>query len=163
MLNPNSPLAKLMAIPMKPGAVAWMGIRPERHAAMIANDTLSLIAAQGIVGDRYHTRNNGGRQVTLIQAEDLAAIASYLGRDIVEPERLRRNIVSRGINLLALKDKTFRVGDAVLAYSGECHPCSQMETLLETGGYNAVRGRGGITARVLQGGDVRVGDAITVI
>lgn len=163
MLNPNSPLAKLMAIPMKPGVVDWMGIRPERHAPMIAKDTLSLVAAQGITGDRYHTRNNGGRQVTLIQSEDLAAIASYLGRQVVEPERLRRNIVTRGINLLALKDKTFRVGGALLAYSGECHPCSQMETLLETGGYNAVRGHGGITARVLESGDVRLGAAITVI
>ena len=100
---------------------------------------------------------------TLIEAEGLLAIAAYLGRDVLAPELLRRNILTRGINLLALKGKTFRIGGAVLAYSGECHPCSQMETLLGPGGYNAVRGHGGVTARILESGEIRTGDAVTVL
>lgn len=162
MLNPASPLARLMAVPVRPGTVAWIGVRPARHGAMIVPPSAQLIAGQGVEGDRYRTSTNGGRQVTLIEAEGLAAIASYLGRSEVSPEALRRNIVTRGINLLALKEKTFRIGEALLAYSGECHPCSQMETLLEPGGYNAVRGHGGITARVLEGGAVAVGDVVSV-
>lgn len=71
---------------------------------------------------------------------------------------LRRNIVIKGINLLALKDKTFWVGEALLEYTGECHPCSRMEETLGEGGYNAVRGHGGITARILNGGKITVGD-----
>lgn len=116
---------------------------------------------QGLEGDRY--AGGGKRQVTLVQAEDLAAIASYLGRETVEPHLLRRNLVTRGINLLALKNKRFRVGAAVLEYTGECHPCSRMEQALSVGGYNAVRGRGGITARVLSGGTIRIGDEVTVL
>lgn len=162
MLNPASPLARLMNGPMRPGAVAWIGIRPSRGAAMVTPETAELIAGQGIAGDRYKTRNNGGRQVTLIEAEGLAAIAAYMGEVQMVPERLRRNIVTRGINLLALKDKTFRVGGTLLAYSGECHPCSQMETLVGVGGYNATRGHGGITARILEGGVVRIGDVVSV-
>lgn len=162
MLNPASPLARLMNGPMRPGAVTWIGLRPSRGAPMLSLEEIDLIAGQGIAGDRYKTRNNGGRQVTLIEAEGLAAIAAYMGEPAMAPERLRRNIVTRGINLLALKDKTFRVGGTLLAYSGECHPCSQMETLVGPGGYNAVRGHGGITARILEGGVVRIGDVVSV-
>jgi MOSC domain-containing protein YiiM len=163
MLNPASPLARLMAGPMLPGRVDWIGLRPARGAPVQPVESAMLTAGQGVEGDRYRTRNHGGRQATLIAAENLAAIAAFLGREQVAPELLRRNIVTRGINLLALKDKTFRIGGAVLAHSGECHPCSQMETLLGPGGYNAVRGQGGITARILESGEIRIGDAVTVL
>ena len=152
-----------MTAPMRAGAVAWIGLRPAAHAPMTPVGSARLTAAQGIEGDRYRTRNNGARQVTLIQAEDLAAIASYLGREVVGPEELRRNIVVRGVNLLALKEKRFTVGGVVLAHSGECHPCSRMETILGAGGYNAVRGHGGITARILEGGEIYVGDRVEVL
>jgi MOSC domain-containing protein YiiM len=114
----------------------------------------------GLEGDHYRSRTSQARQVTLIQSEHLAAIAGYLGLPPLEPGRLRRNVVTSGINLLALKGRTFRLGTAVLLCTGECHPCSRMESELGAGGYNAVRGHGGITARILSAGRVRPGDAI---
>ncbi|MCW8196012.1 MOSC domain-containing protein [Proteobacteria bacterium 005FR1] len=161
-LNPNSQLAALLNAPMRPGRVDWIGLRPARRQALLPVETAMAVEAQGLEGDRYKTRTNGKRQVTLIQAEDLRAIASYVGLQKVHPDQLRRNIVTEGINLLALKNKRFRVGDALLEYTGECHPCSRMEESLGTGGYNAVRGHGGITARVVTGGQIRVGDEISV-
>lgn len=159
--NPTSTLGRLMTAPMRPGQVVWLGLRPARREAMQVLEAVELVAGRGLAGDRYASRG-GARQVTLIQAESLAAIASHLGLDAVAPEALRRNVVTRGVNLLALKGRRFRLGGARLEYSGECHPCSRMEETFGPGGYNAVRGLGGITARVLESGPVRLGDALTV-
>lgn len=102
------------------------------------------------------------RQVTLIQFEHLAVVASLLGRAEVDPKVLRRNLAVSGINLLALKDRRFRVGEVILAGSGTCEPCSRMEENLGPGGYQAMRGHGGITARVLEGGTIHVGDIVRI-
>jgi len=159
--NPQSPLAKLLAAPVLPGRVIWLGLRPERRAAMTVVQAAEFERARGIVGDRYQ-RPDGGRQVTLIGKESLCAIATFLGRDVpIFPEFLRRNVVVAGLNLLALKDHRFRIGQALLETSGECHPCSRMEEILGVGGYNAMRGLGGITARIIEDGRVVVGDALS--
>jgi MOSC domain-containing protein YiiM len=160
MLNPSSPLAALMNAPVRPGRVEWIGLRPARRADMVVVEAVRLDPEEGVVGDRYAGRS-GERHVTLIQRENLMAIAAHLGLQAVVPEQLRRNVVVSGLNLLALKDRSFRLGTALLEMTGDCHPCSRMEEAFGPGGYNAVRGHGGITARVLEGGEVRVGDRLT--
>jgi MOSC domain-containing protein YiiM len=120
-------------------------------------ESAELRPGEGLVGDRWRGAASGGRQVTLIAAEHLLAVASFLGLDAVAPQRLRRNLVVEGVNLLALKGRRFRIGEALLEHSGECHPCSRMEEEFGPGGYNAVRGHGGITARVIEGASVAIG------
>lgn len=142
------------------GRVVWIGVRPQRAAALIPVDEVEAMADTGLRGDHYSARS-GARQVSLIQAEHLVAVASMLGRTgTIEPGVPRRQIVVAGINLLALKDKRFRVGGAIFEYSGACHPCSRMETLFGAGGYNAMRGHGGITARIVQSSTLRLGDTV---
>ena len=146
---------------MRPGVVTWIGLRPGRREPMRPVAAAVLHPEDGVVGDRYRSATHRTRQVTLIQGENLAAIASHLGLAGLGPERLRRNVVVRGINLHALKGGRFCLGTAVLEATGECHPCSRMEEELGAGGYNAVRGHGGITARVVAGGEVRLGDPVS--
>jgi MOSC domain-containing protein YiiM len=160
MLNPDSPLAALLGAPMRPGAVTWIGLRPARRQALVAVMAATVDPVGGLLGDHYRNTVARRRQVTLIQREHLDAIARYLGVDAVAPEVLRRNIVVSGINLLALKERRVRIGGAVLEVTGECHPCSRMEEVLGTGGYNAVRGHGGLTLRVVEGGVIGLGDAV---
>ena len=157
---PASPLGRLFSAPVRAGGLEWIGLRPERGVAMRVVEAATLVAARGIEGDRYRTTRDGARQVTLISAEQVTAIAGYLGLEALTPAILRRNLLVRGVNLLALKGRRFQLGGAVLEYSGEAHPCSRMEVALGPGGYNAMRGHGGITARIIESGVVRLGDAL---
>ena len=140
------------------GKVEWIGVRPDKRQPLKELDRV-IVLANGLDGDHYAGRS-GNRSVTLIQAEHLPVIASLLHRENVEPLMLRRNIVVSGINLLALKDKEFRVGTAVLKMTGLCHPCSRMEENFGEGGYNAVRGHGGINASVILPGEIKLQDEV---
>ena len=158
-MNPGPLQILLDSLPQK-GSIEWIGIRPARSAPMVSLQEVQINQGDGLAGDRFSGRADSPRQVTLIQQEHLAVIAACVGIEAIDPALLRRNIVVSGINLLALKDKRFRAGDVLLEYTGACHPCSKMERALGAGGYNAMRGHGGITARVLEAGLLRIGDRV---
>ena len=163
MYTEPTPLKELMNHFPQAGEVIWIGLRTATRQMIEVVDETHARIGTGLDGDRYKGNADSKRQVTLIQAEHLAAVGSYLGRGIINPSLLRRNIVVQGINLLALKDHRIQIGEAILEMTGLCHPCSRMEEVLGPGGYNAMRGHGGITARVLQEGSIKNGDKITVI
>lgn len=157
----RSPLRTLTDTFPRPGRVEWIGVRPVRRVPPISVEAVRAIAGCGLEGDHRITGSPGSkRQVTLIQREHLAVLASLLGREEVTPDLLRRNLVVSGINLFALRDQRFAIGEVVLEGTGACVPCSRMETNLGPGGYNAMRGHGGINARVLSDGLIRIGDAV---
>ncbi len=142
------------------GTLLWIGVRPRYRAAVQRLDCVTAHAGGTLQGD--HARA-GKRAVTLIQAEHLDVVARLLSRDGLAPELLRRNLVVQGINLVALKRSTFSIGAVVLEGTGPCDPCSRMEAAIGPGGFNALRGHGGITARVVEGGVLRVGDAVRLL
>ncbi|TNM71334.1 MOSC domain-containing protein [Deinococcus radiopugnans ATCC 19172] len=178
-------IQELRATFPRPGRVDWLGLRPARRVTPVRVSEVEAHPLVGLLGDHGKTAparltalsgeleaaprpsnpaipgGPGRRQVTLIQAEHLPVIAALAGLEAVTPELLRRNIVVSGVALLALKDARFRIGEVVLEGTGECHPCSRMEENLGEGGYNAVRGHGGLTARVIVGGVIHEGDAVT--
>ena len=167
-------LRKLCARFPRAGRIEAIYLRPGRRVEVLAVDRATAVQARGLDGDRKaasQPSSSAGspRQVTLIQAEHLPAIAAFTGKASVDPALLRRNLVISGLNLLAAKslfgDQPLRLtigAEVVLEITGSCDPCSRMEEVLGPGGYNAMRGHGGMTARVLRGGDLNVGDEITV-
>lgn len=152
-------LRGLMSTFPRAGRVEWIGIRPASREPMTVLASVDAVAGRGLAGDRTAEKSRPGnaRQVSLIQAEHLQVVAKLLQRADLDPALIRRNIVVSGINLVSLKGHRFRIGDALFEMTGECHPCSLMETHLGAGGYNAMRGHGGITARVIESGVVTVG------
>ena len=156
---PNSDLHALMTQFPRAGRVDWIGLRPARDEPVEIVESAVAATGGGLEGDRY-AGGSGKRGVTLIQAEHLPVIAALSGHAEVAPAALRRNLVVSGIPLIALKGRRFRVGTALLEGTAPCDPCSKMEALLGPGGYNAMRGMGGLCARVIEGGEVRVGDAV---
>ena len=136
--------------------------RSPREVARTVTDTVAL-AGIGLADDRLGQRGEAElstRQVTLIQAEHLTVIARLARVDHVDPVGLRRNLVVSGINLLALKNARLQVGAALLEVVGPCQPCSRMEETIGPGGYAAMRGHGGMTARILTGGPIHIGDIV---
>lgn len=135
-----------------------------RDRARNIEQTMAL-AGIGLADDRLGQRGEAElstRQVTLIQQEHLPLIAAFARSGPLDPVDLRRNLVVSGINLLSLKKVRLQVGEAVLELVGPCAPCSRMEEVIGPGGYAAMRGHGGMTARILEGGLIRVGDVVRV-
>ena len=153
------------------GRLDHIQLRHGRREPVRVVQEVAVLAGRGLEGDRSAARaiNHGKRHVTLVQAEHLPVVAALLGLARIDPAVLRRNLVVSGLNLLAAKS-LFRDQPLVLAFgdevllevTGPCEPCSRMEDTFGTGGYNALRGHGGVTARVIAGGRLRVGDAVTV-
>ena len=161
-LPADSALGVLMATLPRPGRVQWIGLRPARDVPMDEVATVDAIAGAGLVGDRYNS-GSGKRGITLIQAEHLPVIAALSGHGTVAPALLRRNVVVSGIPLAALKGRRFRIGQALFEGTDDCDPCSRMEAALGPGGYNAMRGHGGLCARILEGGAIAVGDSVVPV
>jgi len=162
-LSTGFTLAELLSTLPQVGRLEWIGVRPGPRAPMRIAAEAEMETDTGLIGDRSAKPGAGKRQVTLIQAEHLPVIAALSGHEQVPPEWLRRNLVVSGINLLALHNRRFSIGDVLLEGTGHCQPCSRMEEALGPGGYNAMRGHGGITARVLQGGTVTLGAAVRFV
>lgn len=136
-----------------------------RHPARRVESTTALVGI-GLADDRLGQRGEAElstRQVTLIQHEHLAVIAQLARVPFVDPIGLRRNLVISGLNLLALKNARLQVGAAVLEIVGPCQPCSRVEEAIGPGGYAAMRGHGGMTARIVEGGPIAVGDAVRAL
>jgi len=153
------------------GRVDAIYVRPDRGVAAVSVRSVFALAGHGLEGDRSASGPRVGhkRQVTLVQAEHLPVIAAFMGMTAIDARILRRNLVVSGVNLVAARalfdDMPLRVtigGTVVLAVSGPCDPCSKMEASLGPGGWNAMRGHGGMTARIEQGGPIVVGARVEV-
>jgi MOSC domain-containing protein YiiM len=162
-MNPDGTLHRLLSCLPQRGTVRWIGLRPARRVAPASVERVVATVSAGLQGDRFAGGERSKRQVTLIQHEHLAVMGALLAREAIDPALLRRNLVVSGINLLALNRARFRIGSAVLLGTGPCEPCSRMEEALGPGGYNAMRGHGGITAQVLESGEINVGDPVLLL
>lgn len=145
------------------GRVEWIGVRPDKGSPMTQLTTVEALIGRGLKGDKAGKRSGGKRQVTLIQAEYIPLVQALVADADISLANLRRNISISGINLNALKDQTIQVGAAILEVTGFCHPCSKLEQQLGHGVFNALRGHGGLTAKVTVDGQIAVGDSVKVV
>ena len=122
----------------------------------------------GLEGDRYHLGTGywtGYDQcpVTMIAIEDIEEIARTTGLAVTNGEH-RRNIITKGVSLLDLAGKRFRVGGALFEYDQPRPPCRYIQSITEEGMTKALgRGRGGICVKVIETGVIRVNDPIEIL
>ncbi len=145
------------------GRVEWIGLRAARGSKIEKKTQVHALANHGLEGDKAGLKAGGKRQVTLIQSEYIEVIRSLMPESNISLADLRRNIAISGINLNALKNCVIQLGSATLEITGFCHPCSKLEAQLGEGVFNALRGHGGLTAKVLEGGEIKLGDTLHVL
>ncbi len=143
------------------GKLEWIGLRPARREPMQVVERALAIEGLGLKGDRRCEASPGSaRQITLISKEHIEVIAQLLKREEIDPALLRRNLVVSGINLNALRHQRFRIGEAEFEATALCHPCVRMDHALGKGGCAAMLGHGGLCAKILVGGNIKVGDEL---
>jgi hypothetical protein len=154
--------------PVFEGSVVGIFIAPASGAPMEARDAVDAIAGTGLAGDRYSKAvgTYSGRRlpdhqraVTLIERETVAAVRSEAGLALDEAET-RRNLVTVGVPLNHLVDREFQVGPVRLRGVNLSEPCTYLEREVRDGLRAALIHRGGLRAEVLEGGTIRLGDAV---
>ncbi|MFQ5939104.1 MAG: MOSC domain-containing protein [Alphaproteobacteria bacterium] len=139
----------------------------EKGAPMKAMPEVTAIADRGLEGDRYLRRAGYWTDVdechvTLIEAEHLDEIERETSVKVQNGEH-RRNIVTRNIDLLGLDGRRFKVGAATLVFDRPRPPCAYLASITDRRMTKALWNRGGICARVVEGGTIKPGDRITVL
>jgi len=158
----------------QPVQPAWRGIvrglhrTPRAFLPMGSFPELTLVAGRGVEGDRYMIGNEAGfyshkpeegRQVTLFEIETLEALARDKKITML-PEEHRRNVTVEGVPLNHLVGRRFWLGETLLEATRLSTPCRHIEEILGKAVFDPMINRAGLNCRILQGGVVRLGDAV---
>jgi MOSC domain-containing protein YiiM len=152
------------------GQVEAIHVAPSAGAAMQPLPEVAAVAGVGLAGDRYFTglgfysnrpTDPGAREVTLFEAEVLDRLRAEHGI-VLRADEHRRNLTTRGVVLGALLGQRFRVGEVLLEGVKDCPPCEHLEQLVSQAVLKPLVKCGGLRARVLEGGTIRVGDVVRV-
>ncbi len=129
---------------------------PGEHASVAVNE-VECVAGKGLFGDRFFAfKENYKGQITFLAAEVFEDVCQQLGVNGKSPGVTRRNVITRGADLNSLIGKTFTVQGVEFEGVAECSPCHWMNEAIAPGAEAALRGRGGLRARVLTDGVLRV-------
>ena len=134
--------------------------KPRGNHPVLTPDSVECVAGKGLVGARYYEfKEDYKGLVTFFDESVYHAAQDALQCHDRTPEVLRRNILTRGIDLNTLIGKTFRIGDTTFHGSQECSPCYWMDQAFAPGMEEFLKGRGGLRARILADGTLHTGPA----
>lgn len=157
------------------GSVVSIHLAPAAAATMESVTEARAVPGRGLAGDRYFLGtglysprpSHGGREVTLIEVEAVRALLDGVqnaeGHRLgikLSPAETRRNIATVGVPLNHLVDREFWVGPVLMVGTRLCEPCKHLEGLTQQGVMGGLIHRGGLRARILNEGVIRVGDAV---
>jgi len=131
---------------------------PAGRHRIVEPSEVYCVAGRGIMGDRFfdHKENYKG-QITFFASEVFEDVCRDLGVRGQSPGVLRRNVITSGVDLNTLIGEEFILQGIRFAGVEECRPCYWMDQALAPGAEAALRGRGGLRARILDDGTLRVG------
>lgn len=141
----------------------------ERIHPMEEVDEVEALQDRGLRGDRWldvkeFRLPNGNlkpfaraRQVSLISNESIKKLQETLE---IEAIQLRRNLLVEGITLEDKVGELIQIGDVILEGTGLCHPCKHIEEVTVPGVRKLLHNKGGLRAKIIQGGTLKKGDRI---
>jgi MOSC domain-containing protein YiiM len=146
------------------GSVVAVFTSPTTGGPISPHDEIKAVAGRGLEGDRYFEANEDAdhepaREITLITAEGIELSAAERGV-VLAPGEHRRNVVTRGVDLLDLVGRTIRVGEVEVEVLRDNPPCRYLQDLTGKRVVTGLQGNGGVRGRIVAGGVIRVGDPI---
>ena len=160
----NPVLRRQPAAPDLRGTVEALAVAPAAEAPMQRLDVARAHAGRGLEGDRYaagagtfssRAGRRPGYDLTLIAAEVLDEMAA--AGQALDFAGTRRNVLTRGIDVNALVERRFRIGDVQCEGRRLCEPCVHLDRLGGPGILRPLIHRGGLRADVLTDGEIRLG------
>ncbi len=149
---------------MKGARVVGIFIAAEGRAPVQELRQVRAVPGRGLEGDRYfklpESERGPDQDVTLITSEGLESARAEHGLDL-EPGEHRRNIVTRGVDLLGLVGREISVGDVRVRVTDDNPPCRYLAQVTGKPVVKPLIRHGGIRGEILTEGTIRVGDTIS--
>ncbi len=135
--------------------VGHHGREPSAHP-IVEVEAVECVVGQGLVGDRYfgHKDNYKG-QITFFAWEVYQELCDRFGIRDKPPSVFRRNAITAGLDLNRLIGVEFELQGIRFLGTEECRPCYWMDRAFAPGAEAALRGKGGLRARLLTSGTLR--------
>jgi MOSC domain-containing protein YiiM len=134
--------------------IIHLQIKPAEGAPMKPVPSVTAIAGYGLKDDANAGRSQ--RQVLIIERELLDEFQLPVGD-------VRENITVQGIQLAGTAPGTrVRVGEALLEATLDCTPCQFIEDK-QPGLRAAMEGKRGTLFKVIEGGEIKAGDALRIV
>lgn len=137
------------------------GQEPDNYA-IIEVSTLECVAGHGLTGDRFFDYKKDYKgQITFFSAEVFERLCDALQLTNRSPSLVRRNVITRDVDLNALIGKQFEVQGVSFFGTEECRPCYWLDRAIASGTEDYLRGQGGLRARILSNGILRCTAKVT--
>lgn len=153
------------------GRLAAIHVAATRRAPMRTLQRAVAVAGEGLMGDRYQTGTGtfsarfevvgGARALSLMDTASWRRCNERLGRSLPAAD-FRRNLLIDGLDLMKLRSHILCIDEVHIELVGSCPPCGYLGRLLQADMRRGLRGIGGMRARILAGGVMAPGMAVTV-
>ncbi len=131
--------------------------KPPGEHPMIERDELRVFAGRGIEGDRFlDFKPDYKGQITFFAHEVYEELCSKLSIWDRSPAVFRRNVITRGVDLNELIGREFELQGVRFFGTTECTPCYWMDRAFGEGAEAALMDHGGLRARILSDGALRI-------
>jgi MOSC domain-containing protein YiiM len=134
--------------------------QPPDDFPLVETREIGCIAGHGIEGDRFFDfRDDYQGQITFFAREVFDQLSRAFGLTNKSPGVLRRNIIVSGVELNEMIGADFALQGVRFRGTAQCKPCYWMNTAFAPGAEEFLADRGGLRARILSDGRIRVGEA----